>query len=263
MKVALVGYGKMGRAIEAVALDEGHEVVARLGRDDAITPESLRGAEVGFEFTRPEAAPGNAAALARAGVDQVVGTTGWTEQVDVVREAVEASGTGMVWAPNFSLGVQLVFRLARELGRLVEGVRGVEPYDVHVHEAHHRHKVDHPSGTARRLAEILLEELSSKEAWIRGAGEGAPDPASLLVTSTRAGEIAGTHFVGVEGRDDRIELRHEARGRSGFARGAVAAGEWIRGRRGVHDIDAMLTDLLGDAARRASPGRDQTRGRER
>jgi len=263
VKVALVGYGKMGRAIEDVALEEGHDVVARLGREDPVTPESLRGADVAFEFTRPEAAPKNATALARAGVDQVVGTTGWTDRMEGVREVVEDAGTGMVWAPNFSLGVQLVFRLARQLGRLVEGVAGVEPYDVHVHEAHHRHKVDHPSGTARRLAEVLVRELSAKEGWIRGPGEGAPDPASLLVTSTRAGEIAGTHVVGVEGRDDRVELRHEAKGRSGFARGALAAAEWIHGRRGVHDIDAMLTDLLGDAARRASPGPNAEGGDER
>lgn len=263
MKVALVGYGKMGRAIETVAVEDDHEVVARLGRADPITPGSLRGAEVALEFTRPEAAPGNAVALARAGVDQVVGTTGWTERMDEVREAVEEAGTGLVWAPNFSLGVQLVFRLARELARLVEGVRAVEPYDVHVHEAHHHHKADHPSGTARRLAEIVLGELSSKEGWIRGPGDGPPDPASLLVTSTRAGEIAGMHLLGVEGRDDRIELRHEAKGRRGFARGALAAAAWVRGRRGLHDIDAMLTDLLGGTARRASPERDPARGDER
>lgn len=262
MKVALVGYGRMGREIEAVALDAGHEVVARLGREDPVTPESLRGAEVALEFTRPEAAPRNVVALARAGVDQVVGTTGWTERMDEARSAVEEAGTGMVWAPNFSIGVQLVFRLARNLGRLVEGVDAVEPYDAHVHEAHHRHKVDHPSGTGRRLAEILLEEMSSKRGWIPGPGEGAPDSADLLVTSTRAGEIAGTHVVGVEGRDDRIELRHEAKGRSGFARGALAAAEWIRGRQGVHDIDAMLTEMLGDAARRASPGANPARGEE-
>lgn len=244
LRIALVGYGRMGRTVEALAVEEGHEIVARLGRDDAPGPDTLAGADVAIEFTTPATAVDTIRKVAGAGVDLVVGTTGWYDRMDEVREAVERAGTGLVWAPNFSLGVHLFLRAARGLARLVEPF---EAYDVHVHEAHHRHKVDHPSGTARRLAEILVEELTRKEGWSSGPPEGRADSETLWVTSSRAGEIPGTHVVGMEGPDDRIELRHDARGRGGFARGALTAASWIRGRHGVHSIDEMLAERLGGA----------------
>ena len=238
VKIALLGYGRMGREVESVAQEEGHEIVARLdGPDARIDRESLAGADVAVDFTLPAAAVGNIRAVADAGVDLVVGTTGWYDRMDEARAAVEAAGTGMIWAANFSLGVHLFFRAARALAEMADELAA---YDVHVHEAHHRHKVDHPSGTARRLADILVEALDRKERWESGPPEGAPDPATLLVTSTRAGEIPGTHRVGLEGPDDRLELVHEARGRRGFARGAVTAARWIRGRAGVFTLDDML-----------------------
>lgn len=245
MRIALVGYGRMGQTVERVAADWGHEVVARLDLKEnptggaGLTPEALAGAEVAIEFTVPSAAAQNAARLAQRGVDTVVGTTGWYDRLDEVSRAVEGAGTGLIYAPNFSLGIQLLFRLARAAGRLADEL---EDYDAYVHEAHHRHKQDRPSGTARRLAEILLEELSAKTSWGPGAAEGPADPSILQVTSVRAGEIPGVHVVGLEGPDDRIELRHEARGRLGFARGAVAAAEWIRGRVGVFTLDDMLAE---------------------
>jgi 4-hydroxy-tetrahydrodipicolinate reductase len=244
MKVALIGYGRMGRAVERAAEARGHEVVARIDLEGnpegrGITAESLNGAEVAVEFSVPEAAPANIAALAACGSDTVSGTTGWYDRLDEVRAAVERAGSGLIYAPNFSLGMQLFFRLARLAARLADGL---EEYDAYVLEAHHRHKRDHPSGTARRLAEILLAELSGKERWELGPPEGPIDPAALQVTAVRAGEIPGTHTVGLEGPDDRIEVRHEARGRAGFARGAVAAAEWIRGRSGIFTLDDMLAE---------------------
>ncbi|UCC84622.1 MAG: 4-hydroxy-tetrahydrodipicolinate reductase [Gemmatimonadota bacterium] len=244
MKIALIGYGRMGRAVEQAAASRGHEVVARIDVDGnpegrGITAESLNGAEVAVEFTVPEAAPANIAALAAFGADTVSGTTGWYDRLEQVRAAVEGAGSGLIYAPNFSLGMQLFFRLARLAGRLSEGLDG---YDAYVLEAHHRHKKDHPSGTARRLAEILLAELSGKERWELGPPDGPIDPAVLQVTAVRAGEIPGTHTVGLDGPDDRIELCHEARGRAGFARGALAAAEWIRGRSGIFTLDNMLAE---------------------
>jgi 4-hydroxy-tetrahydrodipicolinate reductase len=135
--------------------------------------------------------------------------------------------------------MQLFFRLVRLAARLSDRLEG---YDAYVLEAHHRRKQDHPSGTARRLAEILLAELSGKERWELRLREGPIDPAVLQVSAVRAGEIPGTHTVGLEGLDDRIEVRHEARGRAGFARGAVAAAEWIRGRSGIFTLDDMLEE---------------------
>lgn len=247
MNLALVGYGRMGRAVEAVARERGHRIVARIGPTDEIDPAALSGAEVAVEFTHPDAVVENLGALAEAGVDVVVGTTGWYDRLDDVRDVARRAGVGVVYAPNFSLGVQLLFRAARHLGRLVDRL---EEYDLHVHEVHHRHKVDHPSGTARALAEIVLETVARKKRWAEGPGEerneGGTDPGTLGVTSVRVGEVPGTHVLAVEGPDDRLELRHEARGRSGFARGALAAAEWIRGRTGLHTLDDVLADLLDD-----------------
>lgn len=244
MKIALVGYGRMGRAVEAVAEERGHEVVARLdvaddSAGDGLTARRLAGADVAIEFTVPDAAAANLAALAAAGVDVVCGTTGWYDGLPEVRRAVEAAGTGLIYAPNFSLGVQAFFRLAQAAGRLAERLAD---WDAHVLEAHHRHKADSPSGTARKLAELLLAELTRKTRWELGPAPGPVDPAVLQVSSVRAGEIAGIHVVGLEGPDDRIEIRHEARGRTGFARGAVAAAEWIHGRAGVFTLDDMLAE---------------------
>ncbi len=239
MRIAIVGYGRMGRATEAAAISMGHEVVARLGRDDAITSSALGGAEVAVEFTTPASAPDNLIRLAELGVDAACGTTGWVDDLDRVRVAVAAAGTGLLVAPNFSLGVGLFGRLVRDAARMV----GATPeYDVHLFEAHHRHKLDHPSGTARHLAEAIVSLLPHKSRWLESPPQGPPDPQTLYVSVARAGEVAGTHVVMLEGPHDRIELRHEARDRSGFARGAVDGALWVRGRPGTHTLDTWLDD---------------------
>jgi 4-hydroxy-tetrahydrodipicolinate reductase len=253
VKIALVGYGRMGRAVEEAAIERGHKIVARIDAAESppgagLPTEGLNGAEVAIEFSVPDAAADNIAALASAGVDVACGTTGWYDQLDEARRAAQAAGTGLiyapnfslVYAPNFSLGMQAFFRLAQAAAQLAERLTD---WDVHLLEAHHRHKVDHPSGTARQLAELLLGELSRKERWELGTESGAVDPEALQVTAVRAGEIVGMHSIGLEGPGDRIELRHEARNRGGFARGAVAAAEWIQGRKGVYTLDDMLKEL--------------------
>lgn len=242
MKLALIGYGKMGHAIEAAATPRGHEIVARLDAGDTIDRRSLSGAQVALDFTAPDAVEENARRVAAAGTDLVIGTTGWYDRMKSVEAAVRQAGMGALWSPNFSLGVQLFFRLAAEAGRLANAL---EEYDVHVHEAHHRHKLDHPSGTARKLADVLVEALARKQTWREGPPDGTPDPNVLWVSSARAGEIPGTHEVGLEGPADSILLRHTARGREGFAGGAVAAAEWVRGRKGFFSMDEMLADRFG------------------
>ncbi len=244
MKLALVGYGKMGKAVQDVALERGHTVVARIDPTldtGDIGTEALGGADVAIEFTLPNVAVGNIKALAAAGVDAVVGTTGWHDRLDEAAAAVNDAGTGMVHATNFSLGVSLFLRLARSAAKMADAL---SEYDVHVREAHHQHKMDHPSGTAITLADILIEELAGKESWSATLPDGAPLPQVLYVVSERAGDAAGTHVIGLEGPDDRIELRHEARTRVGFAKGAVAAAEWIRGRSGVFTLDDMLAETF-------------------
>ena len=242
MKLALIGYGRMGRAVEAAAQALGHEVVSRLDLDDSITATSLADAEVAIDFTLPDAVVANARRVAEANVSLVIGTTGWYEREDEVRAAIMSAGVGCIWGPNFSLGVQLFLRIARETGRLAEVL---EEYDVHVHEEHHRHKVDHPSGTAIHLAKVLLETLGRKTSWREEPAEGVPDPAVLWVSSARAGETPGTHEVALEGPADSIVVRHTARGRDGFARGAVSAAEWVKGKKGFFSIDDMLAERFG------------------
>lgn len=242
MKIALIGYGKMGRAVEAAAGSRGHTVVARLDAGDRIDRESLAGAAAAIDFTAPAAVEENARRVAEAGTDLVIGTTGWTDRLEAVSAIVAGGGIGCIWSPNFSLGVQLFFRLAAEAARLANRL---EEYDVAVHEAHHRHKLDHPSGTARRLADLLVAGLDRKTSWREGPAEGVPDPAVLWVSSTRAGEIPGEHEVALEGPSDSLVLRHTARGRDGFADGAVAAAEWVRGRKGLFTMDEMLAERFG------------------
>jgi 4-hydroxy-tetrahydrodipicolinate reductase len=245
VRIAIVGYGRMGHEVERLALAAGDEVVARLGRGDPIEPSSLAGAEVAVEFTVPDAAPDTLVALAGAGVDVACGTTGWLEALPRVRAAVEAAGTGLVHAPNFSLGVAIFSRLVREAARALDVL---PEYDLELHETHHRHKLDHPSGTARALADLVVGEVRRKTGWsevpTEAAGSGSPElgPETLRVTVTRSGDVPGTHVLGIDGPDDRLELRHEALGRSGFARGALDAARWIRGRRGVFTLEAYLAD---------------------
>jgi len=242
MKIALVGYGRMGRAVDEVAGAAGHDVVARLGPQDPIHVETLRDAEVALEFTNPHSAVANVQRVSAAGADLVVGTTGWLEGLEDVTAIVREAGIGMVYAPNFALGVHLFFQIARAVGKLLVAY---SDYDVYVREEHHRHKADHPSGTGRHLAEQLVELLPGKHGWAPGPSDGLPDPETLWVTSVRSGEIPGNHVIGLEGPDDRLEIRHEARGREGFARGALQAAEWVRGRVGVFTLDDMIRDRLG------------------
>jgi 4-hydroxy-tetrahydrodipicolinate reductase len=242
MRIALLGYGKMGREVEAAARAQGHEITAVLDDAAGATRGSLEDAEVAVDFTTPDAALGNIQRACALGLDLVVGTTGWYNRLDEAKAAVNRAETGLVWAPNFSLGVHLFVRLAQQAGRLLDAL---EEYDVAVHETHHRHKVDHPSGTAIRLADVLVDAVGRKGRWEAGPPEGRPDPDVLWVTSSRVGEVPGTHVVSLEGPDDSVELKHTARGRSGFARGAVAAAAWIRGRKGVYGIEEMLAERFG------------------
>lgn len=250
LTLALLGTGRMGEAVEAAAARAGHRVGVRLGRDaldrgpEAVAA-ALEGADVAVDFTHGDQVPDSVEAAARAGVALVVGTTGWSVE-EAGLERVEAAGRGVVHGPNFSLGVHVFVKLAREAARLVDAVGG---YDVHLEEAHHRFKKDHPSGTAIRVAETLLRELDGKDRWELGPFQGPPEPRTLYVTSARAGHIPGTHTVGMEGVWDRLELRHEARGREGFAQGAVRAAEWIRGRTGVFTFEEVVEDLLSSRER--------------
>lgn len=246
MDIALVGTGRMGQAVEAVAAERGHDVVACFDSEtpllDARSPDALNGAVVCIDFSVPEAALDHLHRYAFWGVDAVMGTTGWADDADRVAEWVEEGQNAVLHAPNFSLGVALVERALRAMLPLLNQL---DDYDALVHEVHHTGKVDSPSGTALRLAEVLLAGLSRKNRIEVETQHGVIDAEALHVTSTRAGHVFGEHMVGFDSAVDRITITHSAKDRRAFAVGAVRAAEWIPGRRGLFTLEDWLRDTVG------------------
>lgn len=227
MRLAIVGNGKMGQAVAELAKERGHVVHALIGREGnaggaALARARLERVDVAIEFTRPDAVVANLEQLIEAGIPTVTGTTGWSAELPRVSRLVEARGGALLHAANFSVGVHLFLRAARDLAIRFAGR---SEFDSYILEEHHAAKVDAPSGTAVALRERLLEGDPSRE---------------FPITSVRAGSISGTHVVTYEGPHDTVTLRHVARSRMGFAAGALAAAEWLPGRAGVHDFEAML-----------------------
>jgi 4-hydroxy-tetrahydrodipicolinate reductase len=227
LKLALVGYGKMGHIIERLAGGQGFDVVVKLDEfnnvnAEGITREAFTGVDVAIEFSTPEVAPRNLLKLAEVGVATVTGTTGWLARLGEVTAGVERADTGLVWSPNFSIGVA-VFRKVTELAA---GLLKDEPsYGAWAWEIHHDAKMDAPSGTLLHLVEAM-----------KHAGYGR----NIDVSSSRAGTHPGTHEIGFDSAADTITLRHTARSREGFALGALKSARWIIGRRGVHTFEEVL-----------------------
>lgn len=220
--LALVGHGKMGRLIEQLAPQHGFNVSVRLNSRSMITKETLTGADVAIEFTAPHAAPANLIRLAESGVQTVTGTTGWLGHLGEVRSAVERAGTGLVWSPNFSVGVAVFGRL---VGLAAELLGDDESYGAWAWEIHHDAKKDAPSGTLLHLVETMKQNGYTR---------------AVDVSSSRAGKHPGTHEVGFDSAVDTITLRHSARSREGFAHGALKAARWILERRGVYTFEQVL-----------------------
>jgi 4-hydroxy-tetrahydrodipicolinate reductase len=229
-RLAIIGYGKMGKLIERLAPEYDFEVRAKFsGRENphaqALSHETLRGIDVAVEFTTPEAAPQNIRRLAVLGINTVVGTTGWLEQLPAMRAAIADGKTGLVWAANFSVGVNLFLQTVARAAALF--AKHPE-YEAWAWEIHHSAKKDAPSGTLKKLAEEM-----------RDAGYARP----ISLSSSRAGAIPGTHEIGFDSVDDTITLRHTARSREGFARGALQAARWIAGKKGFFEFKEILGEL--------------------
>jgi len=235
MKIALIGYGKMGKEIEAAALAEGDTIVQRFDIDCPADVASLADADVCIEFSTPDTAVNNIQLAIQARKDIVVGTTGWYDRLPEIRSALVQSGeSGLLYSANFSIGVNMYFRIVSAAAELM---RNAADYDPYIHELHHRQKADSPSGTALRLAEILLGRIDRKKETVTQRMDGKIAPDALHVTSTRVGTFAGTHTVGFDSESDLIELTHTARTRRGFALGALRAARWLHGRKGVYTMD--------------------------
>ncbi len=234
MKVAVVGYGKMGREIQAALRERDHEPqVVLMG---GAFPKDCT---VGIDFTVASAVPANVAKAMAAGARYVVGTTGWNDKMAEVRGLVEKAGSGLVHAANFSIGVNLFYRVVRQAAGMLAHFPDYDPY---VLERHHRQKTDAPSGTAKVLAEILAASGGRRRRAATQLEGALPDDA-LHVAAVRAGGIVGDHTVGFDSGGDEILLEHRARSRRGFALGAVLAAEWIATRTGFHSFEAVLDDL--------------------
>ena len=238
MKIALIGYGKMGKEIEKAAIDKGHEISMRLTSAEMknAVPGLLANSDVAIEFTRPDAAYSNIKFCFDAGIPVVVGTTGWYEHLDEVKSTCEAGGKAILYASNFSLGVNILFEINRKLAKIMNQY---PQYDVMIDEIHHTKKLDAPSGTAISLANGIIENIDRKNKWVND-DQASTDKSSLKIHSERIGEVSGTHIVKYISGNDVIELHHDAFNRSGFATGAVMAAEWIFGKTGCYTMNDVL-----------------------
>jgi 4-hydroxy-tetrahydrodipicolinate reductase len=225
--IAIIGDGKMGQAIRQLAVEQGWKVTAMLGeRENAggagINAATLGDADVAVEFTQPDAAVGNITASLRAGVPVVVGTTGWYDSLPEVTRVAKETGTGLLWSPNFSLGVNVLIELARYAGTLI---RPLEGFDAHIVETHHSRKKDAPSGTAIAIGKAATDTLDR------------PIP----TTSIRTGSVPGTHELIFDGLFEQLSLTHVARDRRVFAEGALQAAGWLVGKNGVFTMRDVLS----------------------
>lgn len=253
MKIALVGYGKMGHMIERAAQARGHEVVCTVDlfasdascvtQDHSVMIDAIRksGAEGIIEFSHPASVLGNVKALIPTGIPLVVGTTGWHDSLDEVREQVALNKSSLLYSSNFSVGVNLFYRMVSEAARLMAEF---EEYDVAVLESHHNQKADSPSGTGLDIAKRIMEKNPRKTKLVAGSFDKKPEPCELNLASVRVGSVPGTHTVFFDSVADTIELTHTARSREGFALGAVRAVEWLRNAgAGVFTMNDVFDDL--------------------
>jgi 4-hydroxy-tetrahydrodipicolinate reductase len=236
MKIALIGYGKMGKTIEGIAKERGHEIVSIIEVDnqaDFDSPQFLS-AEVAIEFTRPETAWNNFKKCFERHIPVVAGTTGWLKQMDEVKKAVQEENQTFFYASNYSIGVNIFFAINKKLAEIMNQF---PQYDVWMEETHHIHKLDSPSGTGITLAEGILENLDRKNSWSED-GESPDD--IIWIKSEREGEVPGIHTVLYESDADVISIRHSAKNRKGFALGAVLAAEFVKGKTGFLTMKDLL-----------------------
>lgn len=240
MKIAILGYGKMGRFIERLALEQGHEIVLRIDQDNAaqLTSSQLQQAEVAIEFSRPDTAYGNIMQCLKAGLPVVCGTTAWLEDYPKVVEWCTNNGGAFFYASNFSIGVNIFFELNQYLAKLMNAH---STYQVTLEEIHHTQKLDAPSGTAVTLAEGILEKVERLEKYqLQQEAQAAMEDGCIPITAHRIGDTPGTHVVTYNSGVDTLEIKHTAKGREGFASGALMAAQWLIGKEGVFGMSDLL-----------------------
>ncbi|RZJ81051.1 MAG: 4-hydroxy-tetrahydrodipicolinate reductase [Flavobacterium sp.] len=239
MRIALLGYGKMGQIIERFAIERGHEIVLKISIDNVedFTTENLQKADVAIDFSAPDAAVANIYKCFEASLPVVVGTTGWYGNLQEIKNDCLSSNNTLLYGSNFSIGVNLFFHLNKVLAKLMNNYPA---YEVQVEEIHHTQKLDAPSGTAMTIAEDIIEEIDRKSEWLNEVvGTPIPDVIKneqLLIESHRIENVPGTHTVVYSSEVDDIEIKHTAHSRAGFALGAIVAAEWLENKKGFYNI---------------------------
>jgi 4-hydroxy-tetrahydrodipicolinate reductase len=237
MNISLVGYGRMGKAIEAIAKERGHHISYKIAEENIeelgdINPNNT---DVVIEFTAPDAAVNNLRTILKNGVPVVCGTTGWLDELPQIESITNVNNTAFFYASNFSIGVNIFFKL----NKILAGIMGnySQDYDVEMEEIHHIHKLDAPSGTAITLAEDIIKDFTNKSQWSLNKVNNSDD---LKIVAKRIEEVPGTHTVNYNSSIDSIEIKHTAHNRTGFALGAVVSAEWLKNKKGVFGMEDML-----------------------
>ena len=235
MKLVLLGYGKMGKEIEQIALKRNHEIVLKVDENNAnsITPSDLQKGDVAIEFSTPHTVLNNINVCFDAGLPIVVGTTGWYDNFNNIKKSCDQKQGGLFYASNFSLGVNLFFKVNQYLAELMNKY---DDYEVSMEEIHHIHKLDKPSGTAITLANQIIEKIERKKNW----SITEQTASTLSIKDVRQGEVPGTHIIRYQSPIDDIEISHKAHSRKGFALGAVVAAEFLHGKKGIY----TMTDII-------------------
>lgn len=248
MNIVLVGYGRMGKAVEEAAVQRGHTITAKVDpmadgpqTFRELTPEILGQADAVIEFALPQGIETNTRLYAECGIPAVIGTTGWEAERETVASLVREKNAAVLWGHNFSVGAHLLFKLTAEAAQLIENL---PDYDIMVHEIHHKMKKDSPSGTALTLAEKILQNNRRKSVIQTGTPNRAILPEELHVVGIRGGSVPGVHTVTIDGPHDTIELTHTARNRCGFAVGSVMAAEWLKDKKGFFRVEDFIDDLF-------------------
>ena len=247
MKIGLIGYGNMGKEVARVAMERGHEIaaiidpMAKEATAKAVSADALKNVEVCIDFSAPASVLENVEKVAALKKNLVLGTTGWYEKTPQVKASVQKHGTGFVYASNFSVGVNAFYRIVANAAEIMDKLRD---YDVFGYELHHNRKADSPSGTARSLAQVVLDHFKRKKKAVYDKLDRRIAAEELHFASVRGGNIPGTHVIGFDSMADTIELKHEARSRAGFALGAVLAAEWLRGKKGFYGVEDFMNGLL-------------------
>ncbi len=245
MRIAIIGYGKMGKEIEQVANEKGIEIGMIIKEEEnfegsAITKKNLKGIDVCLEFTNPSSVLSNIEAAIKAEKNIVVGTTGWYAQLEEVKKMVKKSNIGLLYSPNFSLGINIFYRILNTASSIFNNF---DEYDILVSEVHHRNKVDSPSGTALAIAQIIMQNIKRKKEILHETAHDTIKPQQLHVTSARIGTFVGKHSVIFDSEADFLEITHTAKNRRGFALGALLGAEWLHGKKGIFTMKDVMSSI--------------------